>query len=134
MAQLTANTSLAFDVGDLQSAPVLDNVVIWLGSALGLSGGYARQLVAADSFIGFADQHIDNTVTGHASGFLNVPYIPRGRVTLPVVGVTGVTNVGSDVFASDGNTFTLTAGSNSRIGKIIRFVSSTTCVVSFNTL
>lgn len=111
--------------------PVKDNVVIYRGSAIGLSAGYARQLVAGDVFVGFSEQKVDNTVTGHADGFKTVPVRKYGVVPLTITGVA-VTDVGSDVYASDGNTYTLTVGSNSFVGKVVRYVSSNLAMVQFN--
>ena len=134
MSQLSADTVQAFEIGsDTTTLPVKDNVTIYRGSAVGLSAGYARQLVAGDLFGGFAEQKVDNTVTGHADGFKNVPVRRRGFVQLTLATVA-VTNIGADVYASDGNTYTLdpAGGANSFIGKVHRYISSTSAIVAFD--
>lgn len=131
MSQLGANTTLNFEVPtDRNDVPILDNVIVYAGSAVGLSGGYGRQLVAGDAFAGFAEQMVDNTAVGHASGLKNIPVRKRGTVQLTVT--CAITDVGADVYASDGNTYTLTVGSNSFIGKITRYISATSAMVAFN--
>jgi len=131
MSQLTANANLTFEVPtDRNDVPILDNVIVYASSAVGLSGGYGRQLVAGDVFAGFAEQKVDNTETGHASGLKNIPVRKRGTVLLTVT--CAITDVGADVYASDGNTYTLTVGSNSFIGKLTRYVSATSAMVTFN--
>jgi hypothetical protein len=72
---------------------------------------------------------VDNSAG--AAGALNVRVKPRGRVILPVVGVTAVTDEGATVYASDDDTFTLTATGNSAIGKITRYISGTTVEVYY---
>jgi hypothetical protein len=132
MSQLTADTVQSFEIGsDSTTLPVKDNVVIYRGSAVGLSAGYARQLVAGDVFGGFAEQKVDNTVTGHVDGFKNVPVRRRGFVQLSVTSVA-VTDIGADVYASDGNTYTLTATNNTFVGKVHRYISSGVCIVAFD--
>lgn len=133
MGQLSADATQSFEVPSATTdLPVLDNVVIYRGSAVGLSGGYARQLVAADVFVGFAEQKVDNTATGHASGLKTVPVRRFGFVQLSV-GSVAVTDTGADVYASDGNTYTLVAGANSFVGKVHRYISSGVAIVAFDT-
>jgi hypothetical protein len=52
-------------------------------------------------------------------------------VTINVVGVTGVNDVGSTVYASDDGTFTLTATSNTAIGKVALYNSGTSVQCRF---
>lgn len=101
---------------------------IYEGSAVGSSGGYARALVAGDTFLGFSLEK----VLGLASdGLVNVRVRSSGKIQLSVTSVA-VTDIGADVYASDDGTFVLTAGSNSYVGKVHRFVSSGVAIVSFN--
>lgn len=117
-------------LGDLQDLPMIAADIIYEGAAVGENGsGYFRPLVAADPFAGFAERTVDNSAG--AAGALNVRVKPRGRVILPVVGVTAVTDEGATVYASDDDTFTLTSTSNSAIGKITRYISGTTVEVYF---
>ena len=117
-------------LGDLQDLPMIAADIIYEGAAVGENGsGYFRPLVAADPFAGFAERTVDNSAG--AAGAVNVRVKPRGRVILPVVGVTAVTDEGATVYASDDDTFTLTSTSNSAIGKITRYISGTTVEVYF---
>lgn len=132
MSQLSADSANIFEVPScMTDLPVKDNVVIYRGSAVGLTSGYARQLVAGDLFGGFAEQKADNTITGHVDGFITVPVRRFGYVQLSVASVA-VTDIGADVYASDGNTYTLTALNNSFVGKVHRFVSSGVAIVAFD--
>jgi hypothetical protein len=132
MAQLTAGTVRNYEFNEdpaLTDLPMLTAVAAYKGSALGKSSGYARQLVAADVFLGFAEEDSDNTAG--ASGAKTIKARQKGFVQLSVVGVTAVTDQGATVYASDGNTFTLTSTSNTAIGKVARWVSGTTVIVYF---
>jgi hypothetical protein len=132
MSNLSSDTSRIFEVPScISDLPVKDNVVIYRGSAVGLTSGYARQLTAGDVFGGFAEAKADNTITGHADGFINVPVRRFGYVQLSVASVA-VTDIGADVYASDGDTFTLTATSNTFIGKVHRYISSGVAIVAFD--
>lgn len=136
MTQLAANAGKAVKSGDLHDHPVLAAVKIYEGSAVGLqlSSGYARQLVAVtdlDRFLGFAQAEADNSAGG--SGDLRVRTLARGRVPLVVTGVDGVNDIGKPVYASDGNTFTLTQADDTVfIGYVVEHVSSTSCWVEFD--
>ncbi len=117
-------------LGDLQDLPMIAADIIYEGAAVGENGsGYFRPLVAADPFAGFAERTVDNSAG--AAGAVNVRVKPRGRVILPVVGVTAVTDEGATVYASDDDTFTLTSTGNSAIGKITRYISGTTVEVYY---
>lgn len=128
MSQLTANLVLTFDIGELASLPVKGTSEIFVGAAVGVTGGYARQLVAGDTFGGFSEDHVNNT---GADGAQNIPLRQTGRAVLPITGAA-VTDFGRDVYASDSGTFTYTATGNTLIGKVIRFISSTQILVAFN--
>ena len=133
MATLSADNPRVFETGhdeNINGLPVIANDIIYDGAAVGENGsGYFRPLVAADNFAGFADEQADNT--GGSAGDINVKVKQRGVVKLSVTGVTAVTDEGSTVYATDDNTFTLTASGASSIGKIVRYVSGTTVMVAF---
>jgi len=110
--------------------PVVASDIIYGGAAVGENGsGYFRPLVAVDPFAGFALLRADNSAG--SAGDVNVHVRAKGIAILDVTGVTAVTDEGSTVYASDDNTFTLTSTSNTAIGKIIRYISGTTCEVYF---
>ena len=58
--------------------------------------------------------------------------LERGYIKASVTGVTGVSDKNALVYMSDDDTFTLTAGANSHVGWISRYVSGTTAVVRFD--
>lgn len=133
MSQLTAALQQSFETPGIDNElPVTDNVVIYRGSAVGViaATGYARQLQTTDIFAGFAENTVDNTVTGHASGFKNVPVRRYGYVLLTLT--VAITDFGAQVYATDGNTYTLASGASAvLIGTVHRYVSSTTAIVEF---
>jgi len=134
---LSANVIRDFTVGPAirwNSIEVIDAVVIYVGAAVGLSAGRGRPLIAADSFLGFADGKVDMVSPASlAAGDLEVRLRRAGDVVLNVVGVTALTDVDDGVYASDDGTFTITAVGNTLIGKIARVIdaTATTCLVSF---
>jgi len=110
--------------------PVIADDIIYEGAAVGDNGsGGARPLEAGDPFWGFAERQADNA--GGSAGDINVHVRSRGEVVLAVTGVEDADDIGEVVYASDDDTFTLTAGANTDIGKVVRHISSTTCVVYF---
>jgi hypothetical protein len=126
---LTADTSRIFETGVINTLPLAASALPYKGSAIGDNGsGYARPLVAGDDFRGIADAKSDNS-TG-AAGVKNVDVIEEGKMQVTLTGVA-LTDVGKPVYMSDDDTFTLTAGSNSLVGKVSRYVSSNTCVIEF---
>jgi hypothetical protein len=130
MTTLDKNLARAFELGELNDVGVIATDIIYEGAAVGDNGsGYARPLVAGDPFLGFATEKADNSAG--AAGAINVNVKHKGRVQL-AVGSLAITDVGKQVYASDDNTFTLTATSNSAIGRVIRFVSSGIGIVEFD--
>lgn len=131
MAQ-TANALLVFEPDFLaNSLPIKASTEIFLGAAVGLTGGYARQLVAADSFAGFAEMHVNNSVA--TDGADRIPVRASGRAVLTVAGVLVTTDIGTPVYASDSQTFTLTSVGNSPIGTVYRWISTGVALVAFDT-
>ena len=135
MATLAANVKRDHEFNQdplLNDIPMIADDIIFEGSAVGESAslGTARPLVNGDDFLGFAVAKADNT--GGAAGDVNVRVMEKGRVKLDVLTVAGVADLGDGVNATDDNTFTLGAGTP--IGKIVRFISGTTCIVAFESL
>jgi hypothetical protein len=128
MAQLTDHLARTFEIGEFADLGIKASAAIFEGSAVGMTSGYARQLVAGDAFAGFAVA--GNTGTAADGGTL-VRVRQEGKVLLTVASVA-VTDIGAPVYASDGNTFTLTATSNSHIGRVIRVAATNTAVVAFD--
>lgn len=131
MTTLSENKERTWRVGNINGLPVIAADIIYRGAAVGDNGsGYMRPLVAGDPFRGFAESKVDNS--DGSAGDANVQLWESGVIKLPVTGASAVTDVGSRVYASDDDTFTLTEGANSYIGRVTRWISSTTCEVYFN--
>ncbi|MDX6481725.1 MAG: hypothetical protein QOG85_2235 [Gaiellaceae bacterium] len=131
MSQLTVDTPRAWVMGDENHAPVAAAISIFEGSGVGKDGsGNARQLVAGDVFMGFALAKVDNSAG--AAGDKQVRLKHRGRLGSVTVTGLAATSVGVAVYMSDGGTFTLTVGANSKIGVVARIVSATQADVDFD--
>lgn len=130
MTTLDKNVARYFEGSDINDLPVIAADCLYEGSAIGNNGsGYYRPLVAGDPFAGFAVEKADNT--NGAAGAINVRVKKRGCVKLAISGLA-ITDVNAPVYASDDNTFTLTATSNSAIGRVLRFVSTGVGMVEFD--
>jgi hypothetical protein len=132
MATLAVNKPRAYELGDNQEYQMIASDIIYEGAAVGENGsGYARPLVAGDPFLGFATRRADNAAG--AAGAVMVEVKRRGQIQIPVAGATAITaNDRPLVYASDDDTFTLTASTNSIIGRVSRWVESGVCVVEFD--
>jgi hypothetical protein len=132
-------TTLAADVvrekllGEEMDYPVIASDIIYQGAAVGEdANGYARPLQAGDTFLGFAIGKADNA--SGSAGDISVRVETRGKYRLTVAGATAITaNDHPIVYASDDATFTLTAGSNTPIGRVVKWLASTDCIVEFGT-
>lgn len=133
MATLSKNTPRPMMLGELEDYPVIAADIIYEGAAVGENAaGYARPLVAADPFLGFAEFKADNSLG--SAGDINVNVRQRGRIQLPISGLAITANDRPAVYASDDDTFTLTATSNSKIGHVSRWVSTGVAIVEFDAL
>lgn len=118
---LSANREVKFYTSqELIDVPVDDNVNIYKGAFVGVnsSTGYARPLTAGDDFLGVAYAQADNTVSGHTAGGIDARLHQSIDVVHALSGVAA-TDIGSEVYASDDETLTLTSTSNTRIGRIV---------------
>jgi len=130
MTTLAVNKPRVWPLADINDLPMIAADIIYEGAAVGdNASGLARPLVAADPFLGFAQSQADNSL-GAASA-INVRVKSRGYIEIPVVGAASAADQGEIVYASDDDTFTLTSTSNSAVGKVVRWVTGTTCVVYF---
>jgi len=111
--------------------PVVATDIIYAGAAVAESGstGTIRPLVAADTFVGFAEEKVDNSAGAAADKDVQVRM--KGVVRIPVAIVAGIADLGANVYASDDDTFTLSSGGNSIIGQICKYDTGTYCFVSF---
>ena len=129
MTTLATDTPRVYEGGDRNELPVVASDIVHEGAAVGDNGsGYARPLQAGDPFRGFAEAKADNS--SGSAGDRRVRVRRHGVVQLPISGLA-ITDVGKDVYASDDDTFTLTQGSNTRIGHVMRWVSSGVGMVAF---
>ena len=133
MATLAADSPRIYEFNEnplFNHIPVIAADIIYWGAAVGdNASGLAQPLVAADPFLGFAEEKVDNSAG--AAGAKVVKVRTKGVVKLAVVGAASAADVGEPVYASDDNVFTLTSTSNSAIGKVHRWITGTTCMVRF---
>ncbi len=131
MTTLAANVERAYSLGDIEEYPVIASDIIYEGAAVGENAsGYSRPLAAGDVFQGFALEQVDNSAG--SAGDKTVKVRARGRIRLPIASIAITANDRPAVYASDDDTFTLTAGSNSLIGYVSRWVSTGYAVVEFD--
>ena len=128
---LTANTPLTIIRGEQSEIPAAA-VVVYEGAMLGDNGsGYGRGLVAGDPFRGHSMEYLDNS--GGSAGDVAVTCL-RGVYRLEVtIASVAITDVGKNVYGSADSTYTLVASGNSRVGRIVRFVTTNTAIVEFQT-
>jgi len=111
--------------------PMLASATIYEGGFVGSSGGYARALVAGDSFLGIAQKGCVETTAASGGEYCRTR-VGVWRQEFALSGVA-VTDIGAAVYASDDGTLTLTAGTNSPVGKVVRYVSANLAEVEFRT-
>lgn len=128
MAQPTANIHRKYEERAdrfINDIPVDASATIYEGAALGenASAGTARQLVDNDTFLGFAARKVDNS--SGAAGDKDVLVYQKGVALLTLAAVAGDADLGAAVYATEGNTFSLTdSGTDTQIGKVVRIVSA----------
>lgn len=134
MTTLAANLKRNYEFNEdplFNDIPIIATDIVYEGAAVGesSSAGTGRPLVAGDVFLGFALAKADNAA-GAASD-INIRVTEKGRVQLAVTGVVSTADLGATVYADDDNAFTLTNSSNTVIGKIVRWLSSTNVIVAY---
>lgn len=131
MPPLSENTPRAYQVGEHEEYPVRASSRIYEGAAVGEdAAGYARPLTAGDAFLGFAVFEANNSAG--LAGAIRTEVKKKGNIVVDVVGTSITSNDRPAVYASDDGTFTLTVGSNTKIGYVSRWISGTKCVVEFD--
>lgn len=125
---LSADVKRTYGVPGINSVPVKATSQIYEGSAVGMTSGYARALVAGDIFVGFS---LENVLGGATDGAKYVAVQGSGLVQL-AISALAVTDIGLDVYASADGTFTLTQSTNSPIGRVHRWVSTGVGIIAFN--
>ncbi len=128
---LSKNTSRTYQKGEQVYYPIEGSANIYAGAAVGENGsGYSRSLQAGDVFQGFAVTGEDNS--SGSAGDKKVNVLTKGKILLEVAGVTIASNDRVAVYASDDDTFTTTATSNSLIGYVSQHVSAGKAIVEFD--
>ena len=126
MTTLAADKPRSYAPGvapEIQEYPVIASDIIYEGAAVGENAsGFMRPLPAADVFVGFAVEKVDNSAG--AAGAKTVKVRTRGRVQLPVGSLAITDNDLVKVYASDDDTSVKTATGNSLIGYCSRFIST----------
>lgn len=137
---LSVDTPMERILGDFNSIPAGAGEKVYEGSMVGESdgtsgqatAGYGEALEPGDTFVGHAEKQVDNTDGANGAKDIRVRC---GRYRLEVtLAAVAIADVGRKVYASDDATLTFTAGSNSEVGKVARYVSANLCIVEFNTL
>lgn len=133
MSALNTDINRVFETPtDTNAIPVKAGAKIYEGALVGKTEtGYGRPLQAGDTAIGFAKDYTDNT--NGADGEKNCEVKAKGKVSLFISGIT-LADVGSNIYATDDNTFTLTETNNSLVGKLIRFERTDYGIVAFDFL
>lgn len=129
---LSASTARTLEAGYHESAQPAQAVATYGGGALSRdSGGEVGPLAASEAFAGFALADADNSAG--SAGDINVKVADEGVITLTVTGLDDNDDLGDTVYATDDNTFTLTASGAVSIGKVmsIESLSAGTCRVYF---
>jgi len=130
MTGLATDANRVYELGDINQVPVKASAIIYQGAAVGgHSSGYARPIANGDKFLGFADEKIDNS--GGGDGVKTVRVRKRGAILLDISGVA-LGDIGKSVYATDDNTFTLSATNAVYIGQISRIDSSGVALVEFD--
>lgn len=112
------------------SIPLAANAKVWKGGMVAVVAGYGTAAAAAAGagtfVVGIAQQSVDNA--GGANGALSVNVMCEEAFLLAGSGLAQ-TNLEATVYATDDQTITTTAGTNSKVGTIIQFVSATSAWV-----
>lgn len=129
MTTLANNKPVIKVKGELGSIPIIAADIVYEGAMVGdNAAGYGRPLVAGDKFVGHAVEKVDNS--SGSAGDENIKIL-TGRYRLKVALVGTITDVGQPVYASDDDTYTFVAPSNSYVGVVTRYVSATKMEVEF---
>jgi len=135
MTTLAKDTPRVLVTGDMNSIPIIKEDTVYEGAMVGIEAatGHGRPLVAGDIFAGHSIFKVDNEL-GTVGGEKDIRLRSgRYRLLCTLTGVA-ITDVGVPVYASDDDTLTKTATSNSFVGRISRYVKANTAEIEFDTL
>lgn len=128
---LSANRNLVDQEGKLLAMPVVASDIIYKGALVKVNAaGYLAPCAgeAGSQFAGVAIEECDNSAG--AAGDLSVRVAQEGCFELPGTGFAQA-DVGSQVYAADDETVTLTEGTTSKqkVGIIVKYISATKVLV-----
>jgi hypothetical protein len=129
MTVLSADANIqSKDLPTILSYPVEDNVKIYKGAIVAIdTSGYATNAADTASFVvvGIADEDVDNTVSGHTAGGLNIRVV-SGRAFLLTAASMTQAKVGAEALVSDDATVVTSGTTNSiKVGRVVSYVSAT---------
>lgn len=121
-----------FQSRERRSYPVAASTVIYSGTLcfIDAATGYITTTATSNQFVGIACNTADNS--SGSAGDIEVEVHFTGSYELTGSGLAQ-SDVGDLVYASDNYTLTTTAGTNSLVGRITKFVSATKVFVELNT-
>lgn len=134
MTTLAANKQRTYEETGYEAhedREVIADDIVYEGAATSDdAAGRIKPLVTNTVFAGFALRKADNA--GGAAGAERVRLRTKGHIVLDVATVASVADENEVVYATDDDTFTLSAAGNAvAIGKISRWILGTRCVVAF---
>lgn len=135
MTTLAVDSPQVLVTGDMNSVPVITADTVFEGAMVGIEAatGHGRPLVAGDIFAGHSIFKVVNEL-GLVGGEKDIRLRSgRYRLLCTLTGVA-ITDVGAPVYASDDDTLTKTATSNSYVGRISRYVKANTAEIEFDAL
>jgi hypothetical protein len=127
---LSKNTPTTVLEGKLQAYGLYRALHPYEGSMIfRKSDGYACLTAAGNPFLGHAYAEANNAAGG--DGDLEV-FVRTGRYfAKATISGIAIADVGKMVYASDDGTLTLTASGNSLVGQVVKYVTTSTCIVQF---
>lgn len=107
----TKDIARDYELGDINQLPVMGGQIIYEGSAVGAHpSGYIKRLESGHTFVGFAEEHVDNStgldgaktvrVKKRGAVFLNIPFVTLADINKPIF-----FNGEDDSFTFDGNAY-----------------------------
>lgn len=132
MAATTSNQLIeAMEPCGLRPVPVAASTNIYQGTMVFSASGYGSGTAGGASFLGVALEQQDNS--SGSAGDLNAECYTRGAFSFNGTSFTQAT-VGVKIYATDNNTVTATATSNSFVGKCVEYISATKIRVELETV
>jgi len=128
---LSADTPQKVMGGHWIDYPLEASATVYEGSMIGdNASGYARALTAGDRFLGIAQKGCVETTAVAGAQYVRCR-VGTWRQEYALAGA--ITDIGAKVYASDDGTITKTAGTNTPVGEIKRYVSATMMDIEFTT-